>query len=151
MDKIQFNRLRCIENIGFTSPQRDTISQIWLNFCSNSGIMSIEEINRKHYFKTDMYYRVGYGLSSRLLAFRNGIIYLQVVIGRKWDKDYHATTLELAHCWRAEHEELQQALGCKVFIIDANKYPYKQDLLQLKIQVNYDARMGMLFSSNVLN
>ena len=113
--------------------------------------MSIEEINKKHYFNTDMYYRVGYGLSSRLLAFRNGIIYLQVVMGRKWDKDYHATTLELAHCWRAEHDELADALGCKVFIIDAQKYPYKQDLLKLKIQVAYDARMGMLFASHVLN
>ena len=113
--------------------------------------MSIEEINRKHYFKTDMYYRVGYGLSSRLLAYRNGIIYLQVVIGRKWTKDYHATTLELAHCWKAEHEELKDALGCKIFIIDGQRYPYKQDLLKLKINVNYDARMGMLFASNVLN
>lgn len=114
-------------------------------------VMSIEEINRKHYFKTDMYYRVGYGLSSRLLAFRNGIIYLQVVIGRKWEKDYHATTLELAHCWKTEHEELKEALGCKVFIVDAQKYPYKQDLLNLKIHVSYDTRMGMLFTSNVLN
>ena len=113
--------------------------------------MSIEEINRKHYFKTDMYYRVGYGLSSRLLAYRNGIIYLQVIVGRKWDKDYHATTLELAHCWKTEHDELSDALGCKVFIVDAQKYPYKQDLLKLKINGNYDAKMGMLFTSNVLN
>ena len=122
-----------------------------LIFARKSDTMSIEEINRKHYFKADMYYRVGYGLSSRLLAFRNGIIYLQVVIGRKWNKDYHATTLELAHLWRNEHEELEHALGCKVFIIDANKYPYKQDLLKLKVQVNTDAKMGMLFTSDVLN
>ncbi len=98
-----------------------------------------------------MYYRVGFGLSSRLLAFRNGIIYLQVVIGRKWAKDYHGTTLELAHCWKTEHDELSEALGCKVFIIDAQKYPYKQDLLKLKISVGHDAKMGMLFDSNVLN
>ncbi|MBX2814657.1 MAG: hypothetical protein KTR24_01610, partial [Saprospiraceae bacterium] len=73
--------------------------------------MSIEEINRKHYFNTDMYYRVGYGLSSKLLAFRNGIIYLQVVLGRKWSKDYHETTLELAQCWKADHPELDHAIG----------------------------------------
>ncbi len=113
--------------------------------------MSIEEINRKHYFKADMYYRVGYGLSSRLLAFRNGIIYLEVVIGSKWSKDYNATTLELAHCWRSEHPELQKALGCKVFIVDGRKKPFKTSVYRLLKRVSYDARMGMLFASHVLN
>lgn len=122
-----------------------------LIFVPSFGTMSIEEINRKHYFKADMYYRVGYGLTSRLLAYRNGVIYLQVIIGRKWSKDYHATTLELAHLWRNEHEELDKALGCKVYIIDAKKHPYKQDLLKLKINVQADAKMGMLFTNDVLN
>ncbi len=113
--------------------------------------MSIEEINRKHYFNTDMYYRVGYGLSSKLMAYRNGIIYLQVMLGRKWDKDYHETTLELAKCWRKEHPELGEAIGCKVFLIDAQKHPYKMDLVKLKVKVSYDAKMGMIFRDDVLN
>ena len=113
--------------------------------------MSIEEINRKHYFNTDMYYQVGFGLSSKLLAFRHGIMYLQVVIGKKWTRNYHETTIEIANCWRTEHEELKDALGCKIFIIDTIKYPYKKDLLNLNVKVEHDVKMGMLFVNHVLN
>ena len=124
---------------------------MWHNFCTCQMTMSIDEINRNHYFKSDMYYRVGFGLSSQLLAFRNGIIYLQVMVGIKWTKNYHDTTMEMANCWRSEHQELKDAIGCKVFIIDARKYPYKEELFQMKMQVSFDAKMGMLFCDNILN
>ena len=90
--------------------------------------MNIEEINRKHFMETDMYYRVGYGLSSKLLDYRNGIIFIEVSLGRKWNKSYNATAHELAYCWKDTHKELSKAIACKVFIIDAKKNRYKQTL-----------------------
>jgi hypothetical protein len=59
--------------------------------------------------------------------------------------------MEMANCWRSEHQELKDAIGCKVFIIDARKYPYKEELFQMKMHVSYDAKMGMLFCDNVLS
>ena len=50
--------------------------------------MNIEEINRKHFMETDMYYRVGYGLSSKLINYSCGIFTLEVVLSKKWAKDY---------------------------------------------------------------
>jgi len=46
--------------------------------------MDIDKINRRHFVETDMFYRVGMGLSSKLLDYRNGILYLEVVISKKW-------------------------------------------------------------------
>ena len=62
--------------------------------------MDIERLNRKHIIENDMYYRVGFGLSSKLISFRNGVFSLEVVIGKKWNKDYSATAVELANVWK---------------------------------------------------
>ena len=113
--------------------------------------MNIEELNRKHFLETDMFYRVGFGLSSKLLDYKNEIIYLEVVIGRKWRKSYSATAHELANCWRKTHPELHKAVACKVFIVDANRNPYKRTLLNSGIQAEYDSRKGVLFADNYLN
>lgn len=48
--------------------------------------INIKEINRKHLLKSDVVYRINYGLSSRLVNFRNGIMYLEVMFTRKWKK-----------------------------------------------------------------
>ncbi len=98
-----------------------------------------------------MLYRVSYGLSSRLVRYRNGIIYLEVMFGRKWEKDYATTCVELANCWRNSNPELETAIGCKVYIIDARKYPYKKDLYLNTGVASYDAKKGLLFSQNHLN
>ena len=98
-----------------------------------------------------MLYRVSYGLSSRLVRYRNGIIYLEVMFGHKWDKSYGSTCMELANCWRKSNKELENALGCKVYIIDARKHPYKKDLYLNTGVASYDAKKGLLFSENHLN
>ena len=113
--------------------------------------MDINSINRRHYIETDMYYRVGFGLTSKLLSFENGIFHLEVVIGRKWDKSYNATASELAYCWKSSNPELSHAIGCKVFIIDAKTYDYKQYLIHKGLTPGYDARKGILFSKNLSN
>lgn len=101
--------------------------------------------------ETDMFYRVGYGLSSKLLQYKNGVFYLQVVLGRRWNRTYNATAHELANCWKDTHLELHRAVGCKVFIIDAKKYQYKQTLINSGINPGYDAKKGVLFVENYLN
>lgn len=101
--------------------------------------------------ETDMYYRVGYGLSSKLLKYNNGIIHIEVSIGRKWSKSYNATAHELAHCWKKTHEELNQAIACKVFIIDTKRNHYKQSLIHSGITPGYDAKKGVIFAENYMN
>lgn len=113
--------------------------------------MDLERINRKHFAETDMYYRVGYGLSSKLLSFKQGTIHLEVVLGYKWDKGYASTAVELAECWKTSHPELKNAVACKVYIIDAKKFNYKKHLIHLGIKPGYDAKKGIIFQKNMLN
>lgn len=113
--------------------------------------MNIEEINRKHFVETDMYYRVGFGLSSKLLKFENGIFHIEITIGRKWDKSYNATASEIAYSWRKNHFELSKAIGCKIFIIDAKKNPYKRSLLHNGVKPDYDAKKGIIFNQSYFN
>ncbi|MEE9437691.1 MAG: hypothetical protein V3V14_01745 [Saprospiraceae bacterium] len=113
--------------------------------------MDIEKLNRKHFVETDMYYRVGLGLSSKLLKFENGTIYLEIVIGKKWKKSYNATAAELAHCWKNTHPELSNAIACKAFIIDTLQFNYKQYLIHKGISPGYDAKKGIIFNKTLLN
>ncbi|MCC6752613.1 MAG: hypothetical protein IT266_01375 [Saprospiraceae bacterium] len=113
--------------------------------------IDIREINRKHLLKSDVVYRINHGLCSRLVNFRNGIMYLEVMFTNKWKKNYEETTEELALCWRKCNEELGAAIGCKVYIVDARKHPYKKELYLQSGVASYDAKKGMLFDSTHLN
>ena len=113
--------------------------------------INIKEINRKHLLKSDVVYRINYGLSSRLVNFRNGIMYLEVMFTRKWKKNYDETTEELAMCWRESNDELRKAICCKVYIIDARQYTYKKELDLQSGVASYDAKKGILFNQEQLN
>lgn len=113
--------------------------------------MNIEEINRKHFIETDMYYRVGFGLTSKLIKVVNGVFTIEVVTSRKWDKDYNATAQELAYLWKKTHKELSHALAARVYIVDAKKYNYKQSLIHRGIKPGYDSKKGVIFRKKYLN
>ncbi|MDG1100009.1 MAG: hypothetical protein P8N29_02250 [Saprospiraceae bacterium] len=113
--------------------------------------MDIERLNKRHSQENDMYYKVGFGLSSRLLSFRNGVFSLEIVIGKKWCKDYNSTAIELAHVWKKTHDELSYSIACKVFIVDPNSFEYKKDLIKSGIKPGYDARKGVIFNKDYLN
>ena len=113
--------------------------------------MNIEEINRRHFFETDMYHRVGYGISSKLIDFSKGFFTLEVVISNKWTKNYNTTAQELSELWKEAYHELKYAVGCKVFIIDTRQFPYKQFLIHRGIRPGYDSKKGILFKNNYLN
>jgi len=113
--------------------------------------MNIEEINRKHLIETDMYYRVGYGLSSKIIGFSNGIFTLEIMIGKKWNKDFNATAQELAYLWKNSHKELKRAIGCKIYIIDAKSFSYKRALIHRGVKPGYDAKKGIIFRKGYLN
>lgn len=49
------------------------------------------------------------------------------------------------------NEELTGAIACKVYIIDTKKHPYKQLLINSEVDVEYDARKGILFYRQHLN
>ena len=124
---------------------------LWHSFCFEDIVMDIEKLNRKHFLGLDMYYRVGFGLSSKLIKFENGILHIEVVIGRKWKRNYNSTAAELAYAWRDSHKELSKAIACKVFIIDCKINQYKQFFIQSGIKPTYDARKGIIFAKNYLN
>lgn len=129
-----------------------TMSSIkWHNFCLIRSVMNIEEINRKHFVETDMYFKIGYGLSSKMINFQKGIFTLEVVISKKWDKGYNVTAQEIAKLWKNNYPELQYALGCKIFIVDTKKYPYKQYCIHRGIRPGYDAKKGIIFKEDHLN
>ncbi|MDQ3142859.1 MAG: hypothetical protein M3Q56_11500 [Bacteroidota bacterium] len=113
--------------------------------------IDIAALNRKHLLRADVVYRVNHGLCSRLVNFRNGIIYLEVMFTKKWLKNFVDTTEELAHCWRNSNKELAKAIGCKVYIIDARTYPYKKELYLHSGVASYDAKKGILFGDHILN
>lgn len=110
--------------------------------------MNIEELNRKHYVAQDIYYRVGFGLSSRLLKFDKGIIYLELEVRKKWNKSYNAAVYEIAHCWKKEHPEFSNAVACKIYLIDSKRYSYKRTLMHLGVKPGFDAVKGILFDTN---
>lgn len=113
--------------------------------------INIQELNRKHLLQSDVVYRVNHGLSSRLVNFKNGIMYLEVIFTKKWIKNYDETTDELAYCWKNSNSELSKAIGCKVYIIDARQFPYKKDLYLSSGVASYDAKKGVLFQEDLLN
>lgn len=69
----------------------------------------------------------------------------------KWTKTYAQTTEELAKVWRLSNPELANAIGCKVYIIDARKHSYKKDLYLHSKVASYDAKKGILFYDEILN
>ncbi len=113
--------------------------------------MDIEKINRRHFVETDLYYRVSMGLSSKLLKYNNGIFHLEVIIGRKWVKDYNATAAEIGNIWKSSNLELVNAIGCKVFIFDLRTGENKAELVKSGRCTKYDSSKGILFSKNYLN
>jgi hypothetical protein len=113
--------------------------------------MNIEELNKKHFIETDMYYRVGYGLSSKMLNYSRGILTLEVVISEKWDKPYSETAQEIANLWQKGYQELSQALACKIYIIDTKNHPFKQYCIHRGIHPGYDAKKGVIFRTDYLN
>ncbi len=113
--------------------------------------MNIEEINKKHFIETDMYFKIGYGLSSKLLSYHTGVFTLEVVISTKWRKNYNITAQEIAKLWKNNYPELKNALGAKIFIIDTKLYPYKQYCIHRGINPGYDAKKGVIFKDDYLN
>ncbi len=134
-------------------PYRNSyFSDVWHSFCCYFYMaINIQDLNRKHLLQSDVVYRVNHGLSSRLVNYKNGIIYLEVLFTKKWRKTYDETTEEMANNWRNANKELAKAIGCKVYIIDARTYPYKKELYLSTGVASYDAKKGILFSQDVLN
>ena len=108
-------------------------------------LMNIEEINKKHFIKTDMFFRVGKGLSSKLLKYEHGIIYLELEIRSKWDRSVDAAAWTIANSWKTEHEEFEDAIAAKVYVIDSKRYRYKRSLMHLGIKPGFDCYKGVFF------
>jgi len=107
--------------------------------------MNIEEINRKHFIKTDMFFRVGKGLSSKLQRYEHGIIYIELEVRTKWKKTIDSAAWMIANSWKEENPEFQDAVAAKVYVIDSRSFDYKRTLMHLGVKPGYDAYKGVFF------
>jgi hypothetical protein len=114
--------------------------------------MDLKQLNRQYFLKKDMYSTVLDGLSSNLISYRNGIMYIEVVMNTKWKRSYDFTAYQVAHDWKDSFSTLKNALGCKIYIIDKRRFPTSviDDISRLSIP-QYQAKKGILFRSDQLN
>jgi hypothetical protein len=114
--------------------------------------MDLKQLNNQYFLRKDMYQTVLNGLSSNLVSYRNGIMYLEVTIGEKWKRSYDFTAYQLAYDWRNSFSTLENAIGCKVFIIDL-----RNDRKTIRTASTggsrrpYTAKKGILFRPDQLN
>jgi len=113
--------------------------------------MNLEQLNKEHFLERDIYNSVIQGMSSSLVDYRNGIMYINVFVGRKWKKSYTITAYEVAHQWRDNFPELNMSIGCKVFIVSVLDQPGVKSYFDMKIKSSYSAKKGILFGQNQLN
>lgn len=92
-----------------------------------------------------MAFRVSQGLSSQLIRYEHGIIYLEMEVRPKWEKSLDAAAYLIANSWRSEHPEFAEAVASKIFIIESRRYTYKRTLVHMGIQPGYDACKGVFF------
>jgi hypothetical protein len=103
--------------------------------------MDINSINRRHFKKYEKYYNVEFGVSTRLVDYKNGILFIEVIISSKWTIPAYKTALEIAKHWKNTHPELKYAIGAKIFIADLNE---EDKNTFSKIKIKY--KKGILFN-----
>jgi hypothetical protein len=114
--------------------------------------MDINVINKRHFLKYNMQYRIEHDISSRLISYDNCILHIEVFFGKKWKKPPYKTALEIAKNWKFIHPELKNALGAKIFIIDSNDDSYdqisetKRDVLGNEVNRRVRYKKGILFN-----
>lgn len=114
--------------------------------------MDLKQLNKQYFLKKDMYTAVLNGISSNLMSYRNGIMYLEVVLTSKWKKSYDFTAYQLAHDWKNSFKSLENAIGCKVFIVDHRQKTSKGYGESKSFSTKaYRAKKGILFRSDQLN
>lgn len=113
--------------------------------------MDKKQINRKYTLQQDMYDVVLEGVSSRMLGYSNGIISLEVRLGRKSNRSVGIISYELAHAWKRNIPELNHAIGCKLYFVDYVTDPKASFFLQCGIRPNYIAKKGILYFPDQLN
>jgi len=113
--------------------------------------VNLEHINRRHILQIEGDYRREHDLYSRLVTFRNGVIYLEVMFGPKWRKNYRSTAFEIAHFWKENHPEIGTALGAKVYIVDARKHLHKRNAYFNGEYIEHDGKKGVMFTPYFVN
>ena len=114
--------------------------------------MDLKQINKHYFLKKDMYSSVLDGVSSSLISYQNGIMYLEVILTRKWKKSHEFTAFKLAHDWKKSFVMLEHAIGCKVFIVDLRESDEWSTVRSKSSKPKiYRAKKGILFQPDQLN
>ncbi len=92
-----------------------------------------------------MFFRVGKGLSSKLLKYEHGIIYVELEVRTKWKKTIDSAAWLIANSWKEENPEFAEAVAAKIYVVDSRSFEYKRTLIHLGIKPGYDAYKGVFF------
>ena len=65
-----------------------------------------------------MFFRVGKGLSSKLLKYEHGIIYVELEVRTKWKKTIDSAAWLIANSWKEENPEFAEAVAAKIYVVD---------------------------------
>ncbi len=102
--------------------------------------MNIDSINKRHFLKYNVQYRLEYDLSTKLVKYENCIMFISIHIGTNWKKTPYKTALDIARNWREVHPELKNAVGAKVYIVESQN-AIEENTSELKIKY----KKGILF------
>jgi len=119
--------------------------------CASSNGMDIRQINKRYFLDHNMYDAVLNGISSSLIAYRNGILHIEVITCAKWKKEENSTAFEMAHRWKERIPEFRNAIGCKVYITDLQRRSSARNFHHMGIRIPYASGKGILFKKNQLN
>ena len=113
--------------------------------------MDIKQLNNRYFLQREKRDSFLEGLSSSLIAYRNGIMLIKVFINSDWEKSYQVAAYEVAHAWKNSLPELRNVIGCKVFIYDLHKQANSSKFLEYGSTIQVHAKKGILFQQNQLN
>jgi len=104
--------------------------------------MNIEHINKRHFKKYNSYYNSEYGISTRLISYKNCILNIEILNSSGQKKPPYKIAFDIAKHWKNSHPEFKFAIGAKVFIADLSTKDQKNPLTEIKIKY----KKGILFN-----
>lgn len=114
--------------------------------------MSIEKINKYNAPVTLKNTETGEEYRSRVLAFTNGVLYVELVldIHRKKAESKRSLAIQSAKYFRNEHDDFRESLAAKISVFYS-----KNDLDQTNTGIDremvHDSTIGIIFQDGLLN
>ncbi|WP_236980079.1 hypothetical protein [Membranihabitans maritimus] len=114
--------------------------------------MSIEKINKYNAPVTLRHTETGEEYSSRILAFKNGVLYVELVLDLDCKKGKYKRSLAIqaAKYFRKENDEFQKSLASKISVFYTKK-PNTNKNSNENFELIHDSTIGIIFQDGLLN